>query len=756
VKVRLRPHQPFALLLVLFTLGVVLYQSLMPVMEGSDEVLHVNYVMRLAAGAGLPDRASRTTNPTQQASGQPPLAYAAYALWLRLLHAPVIAGETIMAHTDQVRNRWYSPHEPWNRRDNRIIFIHGPADSLFGAPDIVLASRALRLLNIAWGITAVCAAYLASAQVFRQRRWQLVATAIFALLPTMLYMFSYVNNDAPAVALSTLAIALTLRMIRIGGSPQRWFWVGMALSLATLAKVSALLIAPGIGLALLVLWRRERGPIRDLLADGLALALPLAVLFVPWALYGAVTYGDPFGFNTHRHETVGFYFDQPRSLAELLPLLPNLYLSYYGWTFFNLLSPFTYTLFGAVVALSAAGCALRLRWNRLNAVERIQALVLAVIILAMLAGMIRWMQQLSFTGARLMYPAHAAFVIALTGGLVLLSRRFPRTERPLATVVVGLCAAAGLILAPVALIDGYGPVRQVDAASLPTLSGGLVDFDGTIRLLGIRQDGARINGPRHGITACWEVLRETERPAAYSLKLIHEGEIAADRTTLFGLGHHPSGAWRVGDRFCDDVSLPIDDPDLIDEPPLRPATVYDVLAVVLDAGTLAVDWAATGPDGSPIDVPIVGRVISPAGQMQTGAVLMSVDIDVPGLARIEGYAVEGMIEAGGSPLLTLRWAVEAETDRALSQFFHLYGPDGFVTVAADGTPRGGLYPTWAWAAGERIVDTIRLQMPDDLPPGLYRIETGFYDPLTGERIPIETDGVPAANQSATLITFEIR
>jgi hypothetical protein len=100
---------------------------------------------------------------------------------------------------------------------------------------------------------------------------------------------------------------------------------------------------------------------------------------------------------------------------------------------------------------------------------------------------------------------------------------------------------------------------------------------------------------------CWEVLQSTERPAAFSIKLVHDGQIIADRTSVHGMGRYLSVLWKTGDIFCDTVEIPISTPP-------QAGQVYDVLLVILDARTQAVDWQATAPDSTPIQYPFIAQV----------------------------------------------------------------------------------------------------------------------------------------------------
>ncbi|RME69605.1 MAG: hypothetical protein D6784_18125, partial [Chloroflexi bacterium] len=65
--------------------------------------------------------------------------------------------------------------------------------------------------------------------------------------------------------------------------------------------------------------------------------------------------------------------------------------------------------------------------------------------------------------------------------------------------------------------------------------------------------------------------------------------------------------------------------------------------------------------------------------------------------------------------------------------------EGQVVSGWDSQPFGGLYPTSLWSPGEMVVDTFTLPLPEDgLPPGEYRLITGFYQFETGVRLTLSS------------------
>ena len=77
------------------------------------------------------------------------------------------------------------------------------------------------------------------------------------------------------------------------------------------------------------------------------------------------------------------------------------------------------------------------------------------------------------------------------------------------------------------------------------------------------------------------------------------------------------------------------------------------------------------------------------------------------------------------------------------------GADGAGHGQVDGLPLEGRYPMHLWQPGISYPDSRTLDLPDDLAPGRYRLEAGFYDLDTGDRLAV-TEG-PGRLPGDTLI-----
>ncbi|MCP4360428.1 MAG: hypothetical protein GY796_20660, partial [Chloroflexi bacterium] len=91
--------------------------------------------------------------------------------------------------------------------------------------------------------------------------------------------------------------------------------------------------------------------------------------------------------------------------------------------------------------------------------------------------------------------------------------------------------------------------------------------------------------------------------------------------------------------------------------------------------------------------------------------------------------------------ISFHWQTLHPTDKPYTVFLQLLNQNGDVISGWDSQPFNGLYPTNRWSPGEIITDTFLLPLPEEgLPPGSYRLVTGFYDFDTGRRLPVVDAG----------------
>lgn len=125
---------------------------------------------------------------------------------------------------------------------------------------------------------------------------------------------------------------------------------------------------------------------------------------------------------------------------------------------------------------------------------------------------------------------------------------------------------------------------------------------------------------------------------------------------------------------------------------------------------------------------------------------------------LRGYDVSQASPAKGSHWeITLYWQSKARVPTSYKVFVHLYDAAGSLRAQVDDYPLHGEAPTNGWLPGEVVVDRYRLPLPPDLPPGMYRLAVGLYDPTNGQRLPAQdVAGQPWQNDTISLREVEIR
>ena len=110
---------------------------------------------------------------------------------------------------------------------------------------------------------------------------------------------------------------------------------------------------------------------------------------------------------------------------------------------------------------------------------------------------------------------------------------------------------------------------------------------------------------------------------------------------------------------------------------------------------------------------------------------------------LESLKIETPIASPGQTVIvaaTWRGLRPMESDYTV--FIHLLGPDGIVHGQVDMWPVQGTLPTTQWPINEPIADRFEVRVPDDAPPGEYKVEAGWYLLATLDRLPVlDANGV---------------
>jgi hypothetical protein len=98
-----------------------------------------------------------------------------------------------------------------------------------------------------------------------------------------------------------------------------------------------------------------------------------------------------------------------------------------------------------------------------------------------------------------------------------------------------------------------------------------------------------------------------------------------------------------------------------------------------------------------------------------------------------------LIEAGQALYISLYWQALQPFDQDYTIFVHLRDEANQTLANADHQPYDGLVPTSRWPVGRAIKETIRLDLPPNLPKGQYQVMVGMYLPATLDRLPVQPD-----------------
>ncbi|MBM3128645.1 MAG: DUF2723 domain-containing protein [Chloroflexi bacterium] len=83
--------------------------------------------------------------------------------------------------------------------------------------------------------------------------------------------------------------------------------------------------------------------------------------------------------------------------------------------------------------------------------------------------------------------------------------------------------------------------------------------------------------------------------------------------------------------------------------------------------------------------------------------------------------------------VTVYWRALAQMNTSYTVFVHLLDAQNKMLAAGDAVPGNGDLPTTGWIEDEYITDAHTLAL-ENVPPGMYSIEIGVYDPVTGARL----------------------
>ncbi len=276
------------------------------------------------------------------------------------------------------------------------------------------------------------------------------------------------------------------------------------------------------------------------------------------------------------------------------------------------------------------------------------------------------------------------------------------------------------VLADLATIEVTRPARPASARRLPIEEPLNARLNRVLTLVAIQPLPVETEvGQEIAVVWYW---RATARPDAdYRARLLwldEKDEVVASTPPVTLTVGYPTDQWRRGDLWRGLHLLYV---------PGR-----------LEAGTYRVAVQLVAPseetEGERV---LIGEMVvrTPPRRYEVPPMDVIAEVGWENSIILLGYDLpQQRLRPGDGLSLTLYWQAQDEVPISLTVFVHLINEEGSVVAQRDQIPVGGSRPTSGWMPGEVISDSYGILIPQDLPPGEYRLSIGWYHASRGERV----------------------
>ncbi len=277
------------------------------------------------------------------------------------------------------------------------------------------------------------------------------------------------------------------------------------------------------------------------------------------------------------------------------------------------------------------------------------------------------------------------------------------------------------------------------AAAPPPYPVALSFGDGRLRLLGYDFQA----DPDDGVALRFYWQSSAQLPGDLRLwPLVYDdlGRLLSDPTQvpMIAAVWYPPSAWRLGETV---VTATL--------PQLLPDTFHLGLAVGPESSFANPDqrWPVTGPAEQTIQLH-PGNWVQLASFKQQGPFLTRlpavptlqpltpVEVQFGPAIWLTGYWFQPEpVRPGDALPVLLQWTAGQPPAADYTVFVHLLAPDGRLVAQSDAAPTWLTpAPTSQWPLNEPQLDSHMLNLPGNLPVGIYTLQVGLYDPHTLERL----------------------
>lgn len=696
------------LISIFFVLLALLYSWATPPLEASDEREHVGVVQYFVRTGQLP-----VQNPDipkddtfyEQEGSQPPLYYLLAAVLALPFADPAFSDEAFVAAMAKNPHALSGIALAQGNKNRLLPDVDGPTDALV---------YGLRLFSIALGLLTIHAVYRAGQLLAPDRpAVALLAAGSVAFNPMFIFIAASVNNDNLVIALNSIGIVLILTLIRDGFTVRRSVALALIVALASLTKLSGLVLGPVAALAgFIVVWRtRDWHGLLTLAVAGVGLWLIVAGW---WYLRNVQLYGELFG--THTMVLVAGPRSEPFTLATALAEFEGFRIAYWGlFGAVNILTvPAFYPLMDALVLLGFIGLPLAI--IHMDATHRVQSALMGLVLLIGSVAFLTWTAQTYASQGRLLFPyVAAAHPLMALGWAAWLRPAWTRRIVALPLVALGVFAA----LVPfMSIAPAYVPPPALN--HLPSSAMPVYARFGDVVLIGYETpDDRYAPGDELPITVYWQVIAPTDDDLSLFLHAIApDGREFGKVDSYPGGGTLRTSTWQAGAIYADSYHIPLD-VEMQGAFPLRVQvgwwhypTQTRISAVDIDGRDLGTVTVNTGGFAAPLmlnDLP--ERVIG---------------VDFGGLIALRGLDLV-------SGQLRLEWEALAAIPENFTVFVQALDAADTIIAQADAAPD---LPTRYWRTGERFITAHPLGDWS----GATRIILGWYRPVDFSRLALNTGG----------------
>jgi 4-amino-4-deoxy-L-arabinose transferase-like glycosyltransferase len=696
------------MILIAFTVLTLMFVFVVPPFESPDEYYHVAMIQKLATDGQLPvQTADALKTDWHQEGSQPPLYYMLGSLIFRWFD-----------RSDYEQVRQLNPNAYLGQPQligNKNYVLHDPMyPPTFNGTR--LGIYVLRLFSVMLGCITVYSIYQATRVIFpNQRSISIIAGGLVAFNPQFAFISASINNDNLVITLNSLILWQTLIMLKEGFNTRRSIALSILIALATISKLSGLVMVVMVALAGLyvsVVKRDWRGLVK---LGALMLGVWL-VLGAWWYIRNLTLYNELFGI-----QTMLDIFGRRSPLLTPLELITlegdgmlKSYWGVFGW--FNILAPSWFYIFTDMLSiLIVIGIVIQVgrrifRWGEEDTQQQHLLLFFLALTFAVgFASFMSWTMQTYASQGRLLFPYNLPIAILSAWGLIIIVERWGAIPFTTALATIAFYMPLNVVY------QAYTP--QPTYTELPATAMPIYARFGDIELLGYETVNQRYTpGDQVTLTLYWRPLAQNSPDLSVFFHLIKPPDTIFNTLTSYpNNGSRRTSTWQPNLIYSDTYQLSAID--------------YTGDAFLLE-GWIGW-WNQTTDEGiEPVDAngqPIGVVRISLGGYAVLGnstpPIVNPRQADFGGIIRLRGYDWD-------NGTLRLWWQSRTTTLNDYTVFVFLKDANGEVVRQGDAPPS---LPTQYWRLDEQHLSTHILNL-EDLPDGEYTIEIGWYLPADFTRL----------------------